>query len=51
MELTAETSYFLEQKKGKFTLKDKHAYYYQVQAQIKFGSVSYCDFVVWQKVS
>ena len=24
-----------------------HAYYYQVQAQIKFCSTNYCDFVVW----
>ena len=48
MEATAET-FFLEQADGKFTLKEKHAYYYQVQAQIQFCSVNYCDFVVWRE--
>ena len=48
MEATAET-FFLEQADGRFTLKEKHAYYYQVQAQIKFCSVNYCDFVVWRE--
>ena len=28
-------------------LKQTHAYYYQVQAQIKFCESLYCDFVVW----
>ena len=41
--------FFLEQADGRFTLKEKHAYYYQVQAQIKFCSVNYCDFVVRQE--
>ena len=41
--------FFLEQVNGRFTLKEKQAYHYQVQAQIKFCRVSYCDFVVWQE--
>ncbi len=42
-------SFFLEQTNGKFILKEKHAYYYQVQAQIKFCCVNFCDFVVWRE--
>ena len=30
-------------------MKKTHAYYYQIQAQIKFCNVTYCDFVVWQE--
>ena len=33
---------------GKFTLKTKHAYYYQVQLQMKLCEVQYCDFIVWR---
>ena len=44
---TTETFFFLEQADGRFTLKEEHAYYYQVQAQIRICSVNYCDFVVW----
>ena len=33
---------------GGFTLKNKHAYYYQVQLQMKVCEVDYCDFVVWR---
>ena len=29
------------------TLKTDHAYFYQVQAQIKLTNACYCDFVVW----
>ena len=31
-----------------FTLKTKHAYYYQVQLQMKLCEVDYCEFVVWR---
>ena len=44
------------QESSTFCLKDgdnglkldtSHAYYYQVQAQIKLCGANYCDFVVW----
>ena len=35
------------QQDGTFKLKDGHAYYYQVQAQMKLAGASYCDFAVW----
>ena len=31
---------------GNFTLNTKHAYYYQVQLQMKLCEINYCDFVV-----
>ena len=34
---------------GKPILDVTHAYYYQVQAQLKFCSANYCDFVVWRE--
>ena len=30
-------------------LKRNHAYYYQVQMQMKFAHAQYCDFLVWRK--
>ena len=33
---------------GHFTLKRKHAYFYQVQLQMKLCDANYCDFVVWR---
>ena len=32
---------------GKWTLKQDHAYYYQVQLQLHICDVNYADFVVW----
>ena len=32
---------------GKFELRTGHAYYYQVQLQMKLCEAGYCDFVVW----
>ena len=32
---------------GSWELNAQHAYYYQVQAQIKLTGAKYCDFVVW----
>ena len=43
----ASSTLFLDQKDGVYALKKDHHYYYQVQAQMKFSSVNYCDFVVW----
>ena len=34
---------------GILRLKETHQYYYQVQMQMKFCNVQYCDFVVWNK--
>lgn len=33
---------------GSFTLKKNHAYFYQIQLQMKLCEVMYCDFVVWR---
>ena len=33
---------------GVLTLKTNHAYYYQVQMQMKLCQAEYCDFVVWR---
>ena len=33
---------------GHLTLKRKHAYFYQVQLQMKVCDVSYCDLVLWR---
>ena len=33
---------------GDLTLKRDHAYYYQVQLQMKLCQTEYCDFVVWR---
>ena len=45
--IQAEHTFFLEQLGTVTALKKDHAYYFQVQAQMKFCNVSYCDFVVW----
>ena len=34
---------------GKLKLKRNHAYFYQIQMQIKLSHTQYCDFVVWKK--
>ena len=34
-------------KDGSLKLDTRHAYYYQVQAEIKMTGAEYCDFVVW----
>ena len=52
MEQVAEenTYFFLVQDEGGILrLKETHQYYYQVQMQMKFCNVKYCDFVVWNK--
>ena len=45
----SEESQFVLKKdeKGDLCLDTYHAYYFQVQAQLKFCSASYADFVVW----
>ena len=34
---------------GQFRLKRKHAYFYQVQLQMKVCEVEYADFVIWRE--
>ena len=47
-----DSSFFLYQsEEGTIKLKENHQYYYQVQMQMKFCNVEYCDFVVWNKES
>lgn len=38
-----------KQSDGKWTLKQDHAYYYQIQTQMHVCRVDYCDFVVWSE--
>ena len=50
LEKTGESRFFLKQDSdGKLLLDVSHAYYYQVQAQLKFCCADYCDFVVWRE--
>ena len=49
LEATSESKFFLENVDGKFSLKKNHAYYYQIQAQMKFCLVQYGDFIVWRQ--
>ena len=44
---TESTTFCLGTVDDELALDINHAYYYQVQAQIKFCSANYCDFVVW----
>ena len=49
LEYTGEKSCFLEVIDGVYSIKRNHAYFYQVQAQIKFCEAKYCDIVVWSE--
>ena len=42
-----ESRFFLHEKNGEILLDVYHAYYFQVQVQMKFSDAQYCDFVVW----
>ena len=42
-------SFFLVDDDGHLQLKEDHAYYYQVQLQMKLCRVQYCDFVAWRE--
>ena len=44
-----ESSFFLTNENGTLSLSVYHTYYFQVQAQMKFCSLSYSDFVVWRE--
>ena len=41
--------FFLVDDDSHLQLKEDHAYYYQVQLQIKLCRVQYCDFVAWRE--
>ncbi len=45
LDATDDGRFFL----GQFYLQHKHAYYYQIQLQMKLCKVQYGDFVVWGK--
>ena len=49
IEASAESRFYLKHTNGKFTLNTTHAYYYQIQAQIRFCGAKYGDFVVWRQ--
>ena len=44
------TGFCLEVRDGELTLKKRHAYYAQVQAQMLVCGKELCDFVVWTTV-
>ena len=46
---TTEPTFFLQEVNGKFTLKRDHAYYYQIQLQMKLCGTSCGDFIVWRE--
>ena len=49
LEATAESTFFLQETDGKFSLKHNHAYYYQIQLQMKFCGTTVGDFIVWRE--
>ena len=49
LEATAETRFFLTKQNGTFILKRNHAYYYQIQLQMKVCGTSFGDFIVWRE--
>ena len=48
-EMVDQYDFCLENVDGSLSLKRNHAYYYQIQLQMKICEVEYCDFVVWSK--
>ena len=47
LEATGDKNFLEVHVDGSHHLKQIHAYYHQVQAQIKFFEGLYCNFVVW----
>ena len=45
-----KTSFCSEDKNGKLSLSNSHAYYYQIQTQMHVAKLPWCDFVVWSPV-
>lgn len=50
-EMVDQRDFCLENVGGSVSLKKDHAYYYQIQLQMKICEVEYCDFVVWSEES
>ena len=51
-ERAQDRSFFMEKDaSGDFVFKKDHAYYYQVQLQMKLSNADYCDFLVWREDS
>ena len=48
-ERAKEKDFFLERSGDHLTLKHSHSYFYQVQLQMMFCAVMYCNFVVWRE--
>ena len=51
LDKSSESTFFLEENDGKLMLSVYHAYYFQVQAQLKLSGTHYCNFVVGEKES
>ena len=49
LEATSEPSFFLQDVNGSLSLNREHAYYYQIQLQMKICGTKCGDFVVWQE--
>ena len=47
LERTNDSRFFMKQNDGEILLDVYHAYYFQVQLQLKFANALYGDFVVW----
>lgn len=47
VERTNDLAFFMRQNDGDILLDVYHAYYFQVQVQLKFANAAYDDFVVW----
>ena len=43
------TNFCMVNKEGKWSLKQNHAYFYQVQLQLHVCNLNYADFVLWTK--
>ena len=50
IQAAGDTTFFLEFIHGTHHLKQTHAHYYQVQAQMKLCQGLHCDFVVWTEI-
>jgi len=48
-EAATQASFCLQESNDGLQLKENHAYYYQVQLQMKICEVDYVDFVVWKE--
>ena len=47
--VTTDSNFCLEEVTGKLLLKHDHAYYYQIQLQMKLCQTTHGDFIVWRE--